>query len=244
MRSDTPEDQIILHYWALHKNGELEPESVVDLGTMLFHRGFPNDAIRMYRQALKADSRLFEAWFRIGLVSYHLAEFDDARHAYKKCLKIAPDHGWCGFYSGLLEEETGHPSRALELYRRAFESAPELADPAVNSEVLQSRLYLGALLMAGRGEVGPPPSRTVPPPGSEDADSVPSRDVAPPLAPTAGTAAAAAGGTPPPQAAPSSERPAGTATEVGTAPTRASVSPEASLAPLWPTLPEWILALI
>lgn len=244
MRSDTPEDQTILHYWGLHKNGELEPESIVDLGTMLFHRGFPNDAIRMYRQALKADSRLFEAWFRVGLVSYHLGEFDDARHAYKKCLKIAPDHGWCGFYLALLEEETGHPSRALELYRRTFESAPELADPAVNPEVLGSRLYLGALLVAGGRETGAA-IRPMTLPESEELQSVMSRDGATLQVPIAESSAAAVPkGSRSPEVSQPAVQPPGEGVGVGAAPTLATVSPEASLAPLWFRLPEWVLSLV
>jgi hypothetical protein len=46
----------------------------------------------------------------------------------------------------LLEEQTRHPSRALEHYQLAFKHAPELADPAYNPEVLSSELSLGATL--------------------------------------------------------------------------------------------------
>jgi hypothetical protein len=46
----------------------------------------------------------------------------------------------------LLEEQTRHPSRALEHYQIAFKHAPELADPAYNPEVLSSKLSLGATL--------------------------------------------------------------------------------------------------
>jgi len=141
-----PQDMTILDYWVREKRGELEPTARVDLGTMLFERGYPKDAIQMYRRALKEDSGLYEAWFRIGLVSHRQGEMDDARHAYKKCLKLLIGHGWCNFYIGLLEEQTGHPSKALEYYRRAFEVAPELADPKVNSEVLYSKLQLGSVI--------------------------------------------------------------------------------------------------
>ena len=243
MRPDSADDQTMLRYWQLHKAGELEPEGIVDLGTMLFHRGFPNDAVRMYRQALQVDSRLYEAWFRIGLVTYHLGEMDDARRAYKKCLGIAPDHGWCAFYLGLLEEKTRHPSRALEWYQRAFESAPELADPAVNPELLGSRLYLGALLIAGGGETGST-SRPMPQPDSDDIDAVLSREVRASPAPVVGATSAIPVGAPPPEPHRPSDRSTGGAAGVGHAPTPGTVSPEASLAPLWPTLPEWILAMI
>jgi tetratricopeptide (TPR) repeat protein len=244
MRPDSPEDQTILHFWGRYTNDTLDPEGIVDLGTMLFRRGFPNDAVRLYRQALRVDRRMAECWFRIGLVKDHLDELDDARHAYRKCLKIAPDHGWCAFYLALLEEKTRHPSRALELYQRAFESAPELADAAVNPELLQSRLYLGALLMAGGREVRPA-EQPMSLPEPENIESALSRGSSTSQAPAARAATGMSGGAPSQNAA----RPPGEPIERaagpgGAAPTVAAVSPEASLAPFWPRLPEWILALI
>jgi tetratricopeptide (TPR) repeat protein len=147
-----PRDMTILDYWDREKRGELGPAARVDLGTMLFERGYPKDAVRMYRRALKEDSGLYEAWFRIGLVSHRQGDFDDARYAYKKCLKQLIGHGWCNFYLGLLEEQTQHPSKALEYYQRAFAVAPELADPNVNPEVLYSRLHVGSLLIKEYGD--------------------------------------------------------------------------------------------
>jgi tetratricopeptide (TPR) repeat protein len=152
MHPDDPRDMTILDYWEREKRGELSAVARVDLGTMLADRGYPKDAVRMYRKALKDDNKLYEAWFRIGLVSHRQGEYDDARHAYKKCLKGLIGHGWCNFYIGLLEEQTAHPTKAMEYYRRAFEVAPELADPAVNPEVLYSRLKIGPeLLLQGKG---------------------------------------------------------------------------------------------
>ena len=146
MRPEDPGDQTILDYWERAEAGELEAAELVDLGTMLFHRGFPDDALTTYRQALDIDPGLYEAWFRIGFVKHRQGDVDAARQAYKKCLKRRPGHGWCNFYLGLLEEESRHPSKALEHYQRAFQHAPELADPAYNPEVLNSELSLAATL--------------------------------------------------------------------------------------------------
>jgi hypothetical protein len=139
-----PGDETIRVYWERAKRDELSAEELVDLGTMLFERGYPKDAVRMYRAALDLDKRLYEAWFRIGLVLHREGDLDEARRAYKKCLKLLVGHGWCNFYLGLLEEQTNHPSRALDHYRRAYKVAPELADPEVNPEVLHSKLQFGA----------------------------------------------------------------------------------------------------
>jgi len=144
--ADDPGDQTIRTYWERAEKGKLDPEGLVDLGTMLFQRGYPRDAVRYFRRALKEDSKLYEAWFRIGLVEHREGRLRNARHAYAQCLDLLTGHGWCNFYMGLLEEQTGHPARALDYYRRAFKFAPELADPEVNPELLYSQLDLGAVI--------------------------------------------------------------------------------------------------
>jgi tetratricopeptide (TPR) repeat protein len=152
LRPDDPNDQTILYYWERAQTGQSDAEELLDLGTMLFHRGYPDDAVQIYRRALDSDSGLYEAWFRIGFVKHRQGEVDAARQAYKRCLKRRPGHGWCNFYLGLLEEQTGHPSKALDHYRQAFTHAPELADPAHNPEVLSSELSLGAALVRNEQE--------------------------------------------------------------------------------------------
>ena len=148
--ADDPGDETIRDYWQRAERDELEPMEMVDLGTMLFYRGFPKDAIRTYHQALDADPDLYEAWFLIGLVEHSQGELQNARQAYRRCLKKRPGHGWCNFYYGLLEEQLGNGNKALYYYERAFKYAPELADPKVNPEVLSSRVVLGAQLREGK----------------------------------------------------------------------------------------------
>jgi len=145
--ADDPGDQTILHYWERYELEELSPTEMVDLGTMLFYRGYPKDAIRVLETALDQDEELFEAWFRIGLVEHQQGNLRDARIAYKRCLKILKGHGWCNFYLGLLEEQEGHGKTAMGYYRAAFRYAPKLADREVNPELASSDLSLGAWLM-------------------------------------------------------------------------------------------------
>ena len=121
-----PGDETIREYWERSRRGELSPAGLVDLGTMLFERGYPKDALEMYREALHRDKTLYEAWFRVGVVEHRAREYEDARHAYQKCLDLMSGHGWCNFYLGLLEEQTGHPSKALEHFEKAYEHAPGL----------------------------------------------------------------------------------------------------------------------
>lgn len=144
--ADDPGDETIRDYWERAEREDLDAPALVDLGTMLFYRGFPKDAARMYHRALDLAPDLYEAWFRIGLIEHSEGDLDNARQAYKRCLKKLPGHGWCNFYLGLLEEQLGHSSNALNYYGRAFKSAPELADPKANPEVMTSKLALGVHL--------------------------------------------------------------------------------------------------
>ncbi|MCP4899263.1 MAG: tetratricopeptide repeat protein [bacterium] len=143
---ESPSDQVIRDYWKMAEAEEATAEELLDLGTMLFFRGYPKDAVRLYKRALKLDPKMSEAWFRIGLVKHREGETRDAENAYHKCLDILTGHGWCNFYMGLLQERAGRPSKALHYYRRAFKFAPELSNPRVNPEVLYSELHLAALL--------------------------------------------------------------------------------------------------
>jgi hypothetical protein len=141
---DDPGDETIRVYWQRAEAGELDAEELVDLGTMLFYRGWPNDAVTYFRQALDLDPELSDAWFRIGLVEHHSGDLGGARSAYKKCLKKQSGHAWANFYLGLLEEQTGEGKSAMKHYEMAFKHAPELANPKVNPEILSSKLQLGA----------------------------------------------------------------------------------------------------
>ncbi len=141
---DDPGDETIREYYERAEVGELNPEELVDLGTMLFYRGWPNDAVGYFKQALEINPELSEAWFRIGLVEHYSRDLDAARSGYKKCLKLQSGHAWANFYLGLLEEHSGEAKSAMQHYEMAFKHAPELANPEINPEILSSRLQLGA----------------------------------------------------------------------------------------------------
>jgi len=145
--ADDPGDETIRNYWERAELDELDAPGLVDLGTMLYYRGFTKDALSMFQRALDLDPDLYEAWFRIGLTEHSKGKLDNARQAYRRCLKKRPGHGWCNFYLGLLEEQLGHSTNALSYYRKSFEHAPALANPKVNPEILSSKLALGAYLL-------------------------------------------------------------------------------------------------
>jgi hypothetical protein len=150
--ADDPGDETIRSYWQRAEAGELGPNELIDLGTMLFYRGWSSDAVKYFSQALDQEPDNAEAWFRIGLVKHRGRDLSGARSAYKKCLKRQSGHGWANFYLGLLEEQTGEGAAALEHYQTAFKHAPELADPRVNPELLSSKLQIGAQVRHFDGE--------------------------------------------------------------------------------------------
>lgn len=135
-----PRDRAIRVYWEKAEAGNATAAQLIDLGTMLFYRGYPKDAERMYKRAAKLEPDLPDPWFRTGLVRHSQGHLWSARRAYKKCLKILTGHGWCNFYMGRACEQDHLVGKALYYYGRAFQFAPELADPKVNPEVLRSRL--------------------------------------------------------------------------------------------------------
>ncbi|HHQ49092.1 MAG TPA: tetratricopeptide repeat protein, partial [Acidobacteria bacterium] len=148
-----PGDATILDYWKRYESNTLKPREMVDLGTMLFKRGWPKDAIRVYEAAGKADPGLYEAWFRAGLVKHSLRDLGGAKKCYKKCLKILVGNGWCNFYMGLVEEQTYNGSTALKYFEKAFSVDPELADPKVNPAVLESRIARAAAGVQNRRDI-------------------------------------------------------------------------------------------
>ena len=265
----------------------------VDLGTMLFYRGYPKDAIRMYRAALDLDKNLYEAWFRIGLVQHRAMEYEDARDAYKKCLKLLKGHGWCNFYLGLLEEQTNHPSKALEYFETAFRHArrsrtrgstrrscspSSRSRPSIKQRARErfSEAYQMAYLEPWqvrevKSRYLPTPTPTPPEPPEPAMTPTPTvRTSAPPrtapsssstggaTGPASGAEAGATTGLVRPRPSRPSTRPTPSPVDESTPygvrrPSDASgivgggvrsVSPEASLAPWWRKLPEWILAFV
>jgi len=209
-----PLDAAIGHYWERALSDELTAIEWVDLGTMLFERGFPKDAIEAFRAAADLEPEMTEAWLRTGLVYQKRGEPNRARRAYGTCLDIRPGHGWCNFYLGLLEERDGNPERAVERFETAFRHAPALADPEVNTELLYSKLALAAKIEHYRGER----FEVMAPMGYLEPDRI--RRIQRELAPVAAPSQA-----PPSVEAPPSEPPA-SAAPVGSARTLPGPSPE------------------
>lgn len=146
LSADRPADRAIMAYLELEKSGKATSMDLAELAVLLVNRGFPKDAEEYLRAALKLDKHNHEAAFRLGLVLQRQGRDAAACRYYRRTLKERPGHGPARFMLALAEERAGRTRAAVEDYKRAYRHAPDLADPAKNPLVLDSRLQTQALI--------------------------------------------------------------------------------------------------
>ena len=208
--SNNPQDRAVQRLWEQAEAGRASTSQLIDLGTLLFDKGHYSDAIDMFERALDLDHDLAEAYFRIGLVEHRRDRLQQARRAYRKCLKLFTGHGWCNFYMGMVSEELGDVDGALFYYQRAYRFAPELADPAVNPQVLYSDLQIAVRTRSyhGRFLERNMPMELVEPEGFvSEGSKQPSEPLVPPSASPTGGLVAVPETVTPPEAVGSSDKP-------------------------------------
>lgn len=153
LSQDRPEDRAILAYMAIDEAGKASSDDLADLGVLLLHKGFPKDAERYLERAVKLDKENAEARYRLGLVLQRQGEYGKAIRQYRKVAKLRPGHAYSRFMLALAEERAGHRDEAVYDYAKAYKHAPELADPAKNPLVLDSKLQVEAQLLRYQREV-------------------------------------------------------------------------------------------
>jgi tetratricopeptide (TPR) repeat protein len=119
-----------------------------ELGQYLAQRGFPKDAEREFERAVDADRKFWPAWYNLGLTRAARGEYVGARVAFGQTLRYRSGHSEALFQQGLLEEEKGHNSDAVELYAKAFSINHRLLDVRTNPRILDSKLVHLALMRA------------------------------------------------------------------------------------------------
>lgn len=137
---DKPADRAILAYHELAKTGKASSRDLAELGVLLLAKGFPDDAERFLRDALKVDPDNFEAAYRLGLVLQRMGRDKDAVRFYRSVVQQRPGHAYARFMLALAEERSGRRHAAIDDYAKAYRFMPELSDPAKNPLVLDSRL--------------------------------------------------------------------------------------------------------
>ena len=193
LSKDRPEDRAILAYMELDTSGKARSDDLAELGVLLMAKGFPKDAERYLARAVKLDKNNVEARYRLGLVLQREGRLHAAMRQYKKVIKARPGHAYARFMLALAEERGGSRDRAAFDYAKAYKHAPELADPAKNPLVLDSRLQVEAQLLRYQRET----DTSTPPIEAIDPAAVQRMMIAAAPPPPAGPAPAA----PPPAAA-------------------------------------------
>ncbi|MBI4914815.1 MAG: tetratricopeptide repeat protein [Acidobacteria bacterium] len=154
LAADRPADRAIMAYLERERNGTASSRDLAELGVLLVGKGFPEDAEDYFEKALKLDKKNVDAAYRLGLVRQRMGKNLGAVRAYRKVIKMRPGYAPARFMLALVEERSGRRSRAIYDYAKAYKHMPELADPARNPLVLDSRLQAEAQLLRYRREIG------------------------------------------------------------------------------------------
>lgn len=146
LRAGSPLDARI---WSLLEQLRVNPENPQlhnELGTLLLSKGFPNDAEREFLRAIRADSRLYPAWYNLGLVRFAKGDDGGALRAFRETVNLRPGHPAAHFQLGLLYEKRGQTDRAIDHYARSLAINPSMIDVRVNPRVVDTTLLDRALL--------------------------------------------------------------------------------------------------
>lgn len=141
---DDPRDQAIARYLAKEKEGRARPADLADMGLLLLEKGFPKDAERYLKKALKASPKNPDIAYRLGIVLQRQGKERAAARAYGKVIAWEPGFAPAQFMLGLAHERMGHRRAAIRHYVKAYRHYPQLADPKHNPLVVTSRLQLEA----------------------------------------------------------------------------------------------------
>jgi len=143
---DRPADRAIMNYMALEQAGKATSMDLTNMAVLVLDKGFPTDAEKILKAALKLDKNNYEASYRLGLVLQRMGRDGEAVRYYKLCLDRRPGYAQARFMLALAEERCGQRDAAIGDYAKAYRHAPELANPAKNPLVFDSDLQLPATM--------------------------------------------------------------------------------------------------
>lgn len=117
-----------------------------ELGALLFERRFPKDARYEFERAIKLDKRFYPARYNLALLE--LAEGNDRRatRQLKEVVDQKPGHPEAHFTLGLIYEQGGRGSAAIDHYAKAYTINPELLQVSKNPRIVDSKLVTATLL--------------------------------------------------------------------------------------------------
>jgi tetratricopeptide (TPR) repeat protein len=143
---DRPADRAIMNYMALEQAGKATSMDLTNMAVLILDKGFPTDAEKVLKAALKLDKHNYEASYRLGLVLQRMGRDREAVRYYKLCLEERPGYAQARFMLALAEERCGQRDTAIRDYAKAYRHAPELANAAKNPLIYDSDLQLAAIM--------------------------------------------------------------------------------------------------
>ncbi|MBZ5564182.1 MAG: tetratricopeptide repeat protein [Acidobacteriia bacterium] len=109
-------------------------------GIALSRLGRGDEAAAEYREAVRLDPRMAEAYRNLGYLEWSRGHLEAAREALAAALKLSPNDTYAHYYLGRVELESGQFSEAISHLERARNLWPQEANFLLNL----SAAYLGA----------------------------------------------------------------------------------------------------
>jgi tetratricopeptide (TPR) repeat protein len=95
------------------------------LGSMKAHQGLLDDAVALYRSALRVAPRFARCEYDLGVAAYHRGNMREAADAFRRCLETDPHYTAAHYRLGLALFHAGELDDALEQFERSNAATPE-----------------------------------------------------------------------------------------------------------------------
>ncbi len=143
---------VVVTCWALvpglhpQTSGEQDPAALVKQGQELEFSGKRAEAVDLYKRALAANPKQFNAHLGLGRVLDVDGKYDEARQHIQKALDLAPENGVGPALSTMAVSYVfeGNAAEAAKYYQRVFDRQVKAAayEPAAGTANALGRVYL------------------------------------------------------------------------------------------------------
>lgn len=151
--------QELIEEMAQRQTARQESRALYQEAMSEYRAGLIEDARRLLRESVEADSRNAPAWVAMGVLEYENNNLFEAADAFGRALRLEPRRVEPHYNMGLVYETAGKYSQAVESYEKALELAPD--EPTVMENLIRCyiktdhprealRLIDGALLLEQR----------------------------------------------------------------------------------------------
>jgi tetratricopeptide (TPR) repeat protein len=94
---------------------------------LLGQRGFPNEAIAAFRNAIELKPDYADAYYNLGVALSDKGQYDEAIAANRKAIELKPDYTDAYYNLGIALFDKGQYDEAIAAYRKALELKPDYA---------------------------------------------------------------------------------------------------------------------